>query len=361
MKSSLRQAVQIQLEPTLLNSFNIVDYGETSSSIVKSDIIHFYQQWLDSSFSGGIEYLKRQREIKKDVKVFFPEFQKAIVFLFSYKKVALQLENFFKSSESNKLKIASFVLFHQGIDYHIVVKKRLQKIAESIIAQGYQGKILPIVDSSPVLEKDLALKAQLGFIGRNSLLIHPEHGSFFIIGSLLFNHNFDLDISSKRIIEKKIFLNKETASGCRGCNLCVEACPAQAIEQLNGKSCINASKCISAITIENVFRENIDLKNDKWVLGCDRCQLVCPYNNIKEMYIDNLVTKSLTDVDIMENFPSNQEALLIKNILTRDPNELVDSLNRISCRDFKKIYKNTSLERVPRSSLINSILAASRT
>src|SRR5690606_36367541 len=143
-----------------------------------------YLNWLKEGKHGPLSYLEGERADKrKSLDEVFPGCQSAIVFLFSYaeKKYALEQENL------GEAKIASYVTSFDGLDYHYVLRERLEKIATELKQQYPDLEAMPSLDVLPVLGRDLALRSGLGWFGKNSMLIHREHGSFTMIGALLLN------------------------------------------------------------------------------------------------------------------------------------------------------------------------------
>lgn len=151
-----------------------------------------------------------------------------------------------------------------GKDYHKLLRKRLKQLAKKIQTEVPNLEYRAFTDSAPVLEQSIAQKSGLGFIGKNSLLIHPRAGSWFFLGELYLN----IELPSDPPFEKQ---------GCGPCTACIQECPTQAILENNQ---IDARRCISYLTIEysgvipNEFRRAMGNR----IYGCDDCQLVCPWN-----------------------------------------------------------------------------------
>lgn len=187
-----------------------------------------------------------------------------------------------------------------GRDYHKVLKKILKQIMSFMAEQAPNEKFRLCVDSAPILEKAYAQKAGLGFMGKNTLLITKEFGSFVLLGEILTTAVLDYD---------------EPATGtCGTCTRCLDACPTKAITA-PGK--LDARRCISYLTIENKgeiaeeFRSSIG----EWIFGCDICQNVCPYNkvNAKPLTLEafksvKIAGESLPLQEIM-NIQTDQEFL----------------------------------------------------
>lgn len=148
-------------------------------------------------------------------------------------------------------------------DYHKVVRQYLDKIAAFVREEVPEATCLPLCDTSPLSDRWLAYKAGLGFFGKNNMLIHPEFGSWFFIGSLLLDIPLEADSPIR--------------GGCADCGACIEACPGGALSENFGFNC---DKCISYITQKKEIDEHQRklLSGQDSVYGCDVCQTVCPHN-----------------------------------------------------------------------------------
>jgi epoxyqueuosine reductase len=151
-----------------------------------------------------------------------------------------------------------------GTDYHFVIKEKLRKLQEFIHQNISTHASRAFTDSAPVLERAWAVKAGLGWIGKNSMLITPRNGSYFFIGEIL----TDLELAYDK------------ASGgdyCGDCTRCIDACPTQAIGL---DRMIDSRSCISYLTIEKKGELPEEFKGEykQWIFGCDICQEVCPWN-----------------------------------------------------------------------------------
>jgi len=155
--------------------------------------------------------------------------------------------------------------YAQYDDYHRIIKTKAIKLMDSINKERSEVINFRIfIDSGPLMEKDLAFAAGLGWIGRNSLLIHPQLGSFTLLCCIL----VDIDLHETTQFSSDL---------CKDCRLCMQACPTQCI---SGDHSINAGRCISYLTIEHKGIIPLDLRPllGNHVFGCDICQEVCPYN-----------------------------------------------------------------------------------
>jgi epoxyqueuosine reductase len=181
------------------------------------------------------------------------------------KTIVLVLQNYFTDIRQTDPEAPVISRYAYGNDYHEVVRSKLQLLLSTIqdLLPGTKGLIF--TDSSPILEKAWSVRAGLGWIGKNSLLISPEHGSFCFIGGILLN----ADLGS--------FSATMPADLCGNCSLCLEACPTKA---LVAPRILDARRCIAYQTIELKDAPDISLAGRfmNRVYGCDICQEVCPWN-----------------------------------------------------------------------------------
>jgi epoxyqueuosine reductase len=239
----------------LLKSLGVLDWGYTDDPIPHT--LKFYEKWADQKLNEPLQYLSdHRRELRRDLRNIYPEFQSAIVFLFSYQETKKWM------IEQNKHSVAAYTLGFDGEDYHRALKERLTAIANSLELDDYFLSI----DAQPVLERDLAYRAGLGWFGKNSMLINRKEGSYFIIASIFLNKKLPVESSAIDV------------DHCGQCTACIDACPTNAINPETRT--LIASKCISTYTIE-IFKDAPAPKgfeNRAEIFGCDICQDVCPWN-----------------------------------------------------------------------------------
>ncbi|MFY7991766.1 MAG: epoxyqueuosine reductase [Bacteriovoracaceae bacterium] len=302
------------LTDEFLKELGVVDWGMTSEE--KPTSWENYEKWVSQNLSSPLTYLSDHRmSLRSSLKNIYPEFQTALVFFFDYAPTKKWL------IENKIYKYAAYTLGFDGGDYHHVVGERLEKIGIELKKNDPTLDFKITLDVLPVLERDLAFRAGLGWFGKNSMLIHRKYGSYFLIGSLLIN---------KKIQDQEASLEVDH---CGQCNRCVEACPTKAINPETRT--IIASQCISTYTIE-IFKEATAPegmeKSRGEIFGCDICQDVCPWN---KKYLGKITSMlKITDTFQHVNY------LLESNLET-----LFDKLSGMSGRSFKKWLKGTSFDR----------------
>lgn len=214
-----------------------------------------FDDWIAEGRHGAMSYLDRHHELRRDPQKLEPGTRSIIVVLKNYNQPTDRL--------SGGARIARYA---HGDDYHNVLRERLRELASFIHAEtGAAVGARPAVDSAPLLERSLAQQVGLGWIGKNSMLIHPKIGSFTFIAELLIATDLEATTTT-------------TPNRCGRCTRCIDACPTQAIIS---PYILDARRCISYLTIE--LREPIPrtlrpLIGDH-LFGCDICQDVCPWNS----------------------------------------------------------------------------------
>lgn len=259
-----------------------------------------FEGWLLKGNFGEMKYLNSQlsRKFRKDPNLLMNNCKSIIVVGLAY-----------DFSIKDLISSCKMALFARQPDYHQIIRNKLKsllKFIQEITDSNTQGIVC--CDTSPVLEKELGQRAGLGRIGKNSLLISTEMGSFFNLGELLLN--IDLPCSQTKDNDP-----------CGDCDLCIQSCPTKCIGL---DRTLAADHCISYLTIEHKSIIPIKLRPlmDSWVYGCDECQLVCPWNQkiLKEKIPDhqNIIGKSQKTILIqpIEQFRL-EKALLLQKISTK--------------------------------------------
>jgi epoxyqueuosine reductase len=216
------------------------------------------KEWLARGYHGEMRWMARDVHKRIDLREIFPPARSVVV-------VAL---NYFTPHQHQQSPATGKVSrYAWGDDYHDVVKEKLVSLLEWIKEQepSAEGKVC--VDIQPVMDKAWAVRAGLGWLGKHSNVITPEHGSWVFIGELLLN--LDLEHDRERIDDH-----------CGTCTLCIDACPTAAITE---PYVVDSNKCISYATIELRAPElpaEMDLAG--WLYGCDICQDICPWNRFEQ-------------------------------------------------------------------------------
>jgi epoxyqueuosine reductase len=175
-------------------------------------------------------------------------------------------------------KICSYAL---GGEYQPKIKGMLAEVFERLSGDlpGLRGRAAS--DTSAILEKAWAVEAGLGWIGRNSLLVNPEYGSFLLLGELVLDAECDS------------YDAPYTGAGCGGCRRCVESCPAEALRDRS----VDTGRCISALTVERVREPIAPERLHGWIYGCDECQSVCPHNKARPGFTNDLFAPRFDPAD----------------------------------------------------------------
>ena len=223
----------------------------------------FLEGWIDEGFASSLDYLKRNIERRADATTLVEGAKSVIVCGVAYKNCTSE-----GYPEEHKAKVASYA---STTDYHTTIKQMLFELSGRLkeVEPTLAGRCF--VDSAPVFEKRYAVEAGLGWIGRQSLLITPQFGSFVLLGELIITTECDS------------YDSPLVSVGCGECRRCVEACPNSAVKERH----IDTSRCISCATIEREDdRKNCNLNG--WIFGCDECQSVCPYNRKAPLFTNKL-------------------------------------------------------------------------
>ncbi len=210
-----------------------------------------YMRYLEALFAGrlsGLRYLTENPTLRQDPRVLLPSAQTLVILLKSYYQ-----------GVRSRPPIAQYAW---GEDYHHVLRRRVEIIGDYLLRKGGAGtEVRPFIDTAPILEKAYAQQAGLGWIGKNTLLIHPKLGSYTFIAGLATNILLVPDVPFERDL-------------CGTCRRCVEACPTGALEPYR----LDVRRCIAYWTIEAPTLSEGAPSSSSWLFGCDVCQAVCPWN-----------------------------------------------------------------------------------
>ncbi len=257
------------------------------------------KNYLAKSYHGKMKYMENNFEMRLNPGLLVDGAKTVISLLYNY-----------YTSDNQQYKDAPVISkYAYGVDYHFVVKDKLNILLQYIKDKFGDINGRAFVDSAPILEKEWARKAGLGWIGKNSNLINKKHGSFFFISELI----VDLELE---------YNTKPAKNYCANCTLCIDACPTTAIVK---PGIINASRCISYLTIElrDEIPEEFVGKMQNRVFGCDICMEVCPFN------------KKNPKPHNEKHFKASEELL----------NLTKEEWQNLSHEEFLKLFKNSPVKR----------------
>lgn len=214
-----------------------------------------FREWLSKGHAADMDYMQRHADARAHPDSILQGVRSIVVCVASYNGPPLP------APSPTQGRVARYALGH---DYHRVLWDKLERLLRWVRQQNDQIKGRAVVDTAPLLERDVARLAGLGWIGKNTMLIHKRLGSFTFLGALLLDIELEYDAAFE-------------ANHCGTCTRCLDACPTDAFV---GPYELDARRCISYLTIEHrgAIPEQFADKLDGWVFGCDICQDVCPWN-----------------------------------------------------------------------------------
>lgn len=255
----------------------------------------YLQTWLAHSFHGDMDYMQRHGAKRSRPELLQPGTRSIISVRMNYlPETAEQLEQQLASP------LAAYISrYALGRDYHKLLRQRLQKLADKITAVTGTFGYRAFVDSAPVLEKAIAEKAGLGWIGKHTNLINRQAGSWFFLGELY----TDLPLPA----------DQASTNHCGKCNACINICPTQAII---APYQVDARRCVSYLTIElhGSIPENLRSLIGNRIYGCDDCQLICPWNRFAKLTAeqDFHPRQQLNNQQLISVFSWDETTFLIK-------------------------------------------------
>lgn len=274
------------------------DLGFQQIGITDTDLSQYetrFLNWLAKGFHGSMTYMESHGSKRSRPGELLPQTIRIISARIDYLPPNSGIINVLR--DPNKGYISRYAL---GRDYHQLIRKRLQKLADKITAQHGPFGYRAFSDSAPVLEKSIAEKAGLGFIGKHSNLINTKAGSYFFLGEIY----TDLPLPIDQPIQ---------TSHCGSCNACIDVCPTKAIV---GAYQVDARRCISYLTIElkgSIPIEFRPLMGNR-IYGCDDCQLICPWNKFAKYTKEHAfhARSELTAPQLIDLFSWNEQTFLKK-------------------------------------------------
>jgi epoxyqueuosine reductase len=255
------------------------------------------EEWLRRGYQGNMSYLENYFDQRLDPRLLVP----------GAKSVVTLGYNYFPDKDlasDDSLKIAKYAY---GEDYHRVVKDKLTDLLERLRAEIGDIDGRAFVDSAPVMERAWAQRSGTGWIGKNSLLLNRDMGSFFFLAELIIDLELEYDGPVKDY--------------CGTCTACMDACPTDAI---TAPSVVDGSKCISYFTIElrGEIPDTVKGKFESWMFGCDICQDVCPWNRFSKPHHE-------------PRFAPHED---LENMSRADWKEITADV-------FKKVFKDSAVNR----------------
>ncbi len=243
------------LVKTIAKQLNF-DFCGVSKAVFLEDEAPKFEQWLKRGYQGQMGYLENHFEKRLDPTKLVPGAKSVVSLIYNYYPQ--------KVHESESPKIAKYAY---GQDYHHIIKQKLKDFLEILNEQIGEISGRVFVDSAPVHERAWAARSGLGWVGKNTLLLNREMGSFFFLAELI----IDLELKPDGPIKDY----------CGTCSRCMDACPTDALPE---PYVVDGSKCISYLTIElkDAIPEAFKEKMEGWAFGCDICQDVCPWNRFSK-------------------------------------------------------------------------------
>jgi epoxyqueuosine reductase len=272
-----------------------VDLGFQQVSFADIDLSkyeHHLKDWIDRNYHGAMSYMAENHDKRCHPEQLVPGTIRVVCVRMDY---ALDSKDSLESMENTGKAYVS--RYARGRDYHKLIRKRLQKLArriQDVVGPfGYRA----FVDSAPVLERALAEKSGMGWIGKNTMLINKQAGSWFFLGELFTDLPLPVD--------------EKVPDHCGSCSACLDICPTNAFIKPN---LLDATRCISYLTIE--LRTSIPLEFRKpignRIYGCDDCQVVCPWNKFSKPTDEKDFTPrhNLDDAQLVDLFAWSEREFL---------------------------------------------------
>lgn len=255
------------------------------------------EAWLQKGYQGKMQYLENFFDKRLDPGLLVPGARSVVSLLYNY----------FPKEDLAQTSGGKVSRYAYGEDYHFVIKEKLKSLMEIIRETIGQVGGRVFVDSAPVMERAWAKKSGLGWIGKNSLLLTREAGSYFFLAELIIDLELEYDGPIKDY--------------CGTCTACMDACPTDAIHE---PYVVDGSKCISYFTIElkDEIPGEVKGKFENWIFGCDICQEVCPWNKFAKPHNES-------------RFDPSQQ---FKSLTENDWKDLTEEV-------FQKVFKNSPLKR----------------
>ncbi len=245
-------------------------------AVTPSGIVRL-SEWIDRGFAGEMTYFDRRRAAYEHPSSVLTDVRSIVMMITPY----LSIEPRQPSASQGRVSRYAW----SGVDYHDVIHDRMTELGKFLTSHCPDARFRAVIDTAPLMERDFAVLAGLGWQGKNTLLLNKSLGSWFFLSAMLTDFEFEYD-------------EPFAADHCGTCTACLDACPTQAFVQ---PGVLDATRCISYLTIEHrspIPRELREPMGD-WIFGCDVCQDVCPWNNKPSPSLDAAFGPS-EDLDPLE-------------------------------------------------------------
>ncbi len=292
-----------------------------------------YRRWLAQGYQAGMQWLGREPQRREDLRNVVEGAQSVVVVGISYHVLDPAAEIWHDPSRG---KIARYAW---GLDYHDVLLPRLRELGDFIDQNvGEPRRQRSYIDTGPILERDFAAQAGLGFIGKNTLLISPKWGSYLFLGEILIDLELDYDPPSPdggASCQIDPPGQSKRVGTCGNCTRCLEICPTHAFP---APYILDSNRCISYLTIEHKGSIPLELRPllGNWIYGCDDCQEICPW---------------------VRRYSQPRQS----DFLTYDPDlvapKLID-LMQLDDVDFRSRFKGSPIKRTKRRGLLRNVAIA---
>jgi epoxyqueuosine reductase len=274
-----------------------------------------YLKWIAQGHHGAMGYLAREDRLarRRDLNLILPGVQSIVMVGLDYAALNIPPKIL---TDPTRGRISNYAW---GVDYHDLMTPRLQELAEWL-----GGAARVYVDTGAILERSHAQQAGLGFIGKNTMLIHPRRGSYLFLGEILTTQAFDTYDSPHR------------ASMCGSCTRCLNACPTDAFP---APYVLDARRCISYLTIELKTSIPVEMRSmmGNWIYGCDICQEVCPF---VRRFTETTCEDDFRPFDIDRAAPSLRDML------------------RLSAAGFEQLFGGSPIKRIGYDRFIRNVCIA---
>jgi epoxyqueuosine reductase len=285
--------------------------GFSACGISKADFLESeaprLEEWLKRNLCGNLLYMADHSELRLDPRKYMPGARSVVSLLYNY-------YSDIPDKEKAAYRISCYAF---GRDYHLVIKKKLNQLIDTLRGKIGEIEARSCVDTAPVMEKVWAARSGLGWIGKNCNLIRPDSGSFYFLAELLLD--IDLEYDSPAV------------DHCGKCRRCIDICPTGAIVE---PYVVDACRCISYLTIElkTAIPEEMTGKYSDWIFGCDLCQEVCPFNRFAT--------------------PHQEPAFKPKPEIFEMS---VDQWRKLTPRRFEELFQGSALKRAKHEGLMRNI------